>query len=1466
MSSTNSTDLEDSVLPMVIVRPNIEEFSHVKVNAMCDSGSQISFINEELARDLKLKICRSSLDVSVKGFNEVKSYCSKTVYFPITFNGYQYEFECLCIPKIGVQFSVPHLGKLIAVLSKYNVELHYEPYYEHNLKKVENIDVVLGNKDCIIISDMECKCIGPQHPSQDRSVCHYTRDGKLVPNGSLESLINNLHYVNEATQCTLSSNMTSVKITPNQGMELNTSPCSLDIPIDDNIDEVEDVLDLATYAQLDEKCNLVFNLEKADVLSDELLSEEEVTKFVLENSKLDETGRHEIAIPWLTRFKHRLQSNERLAFSVLKSVQKKYSNQLEVLIATDDLFRKQLSSEIIVPIHDINLYKNENPGYSFLSHFPLLKPDRTTTKTRVIYMCNLAEKNADKSPGISLNNITHPGFTKNSKINAAFYFTRFEKYILTFDIQAAFHCIAISEANRKRFIFMWFKDVKNGDFTPIYYQFTRVAFGLAPAPFLLTVALHRFLMDNPGNESTILQKDEQFQNLKKLIYHSSYVDNFFVPCSDVSDLQYTYDESKRLFELNKFPLQQWATNHVDFQSEIDSLHGEETEETSKILGMIWKRNTDRITAPTYKMKEKITSKRQVLRELHSNYDLMGINIPLLNRAKLFLRNLQLDEKLGWDTFIGQQRLNEWRNIVRQYNSYDTISVPRSMGNMKDNYELISMVDASKNFLGSVIYVKNVDSGQISFLQANNRLLDRITRSKTTPTLEISSIEFGAKKVLDVYQELKSAVFPVNITKIRQFSDSTIALSWLNDSEKLLKKIQTRSTFVNNKINNIVSMCSEISPISFYHVGAEMNSADMVTRTFSPSRLRATPFIAGPKMLQLNLDLLDCTVVPNPMANNDPDLNRFSVNFADVNEKSLINLSEIFDLKKYSSLKRAVRTLQFVKKFCSLLKSKLFHKDKLKYAHFGENDLKSDFHSDADRMLILQDQLEYFPELFSFFRLKLNARCAIPPLISQMNIILDPLDGLLKVKSKMGKLLSSRISKFPLLLHSKSYYLRLVVNDSHKHFNHSGVYYILNQLRRKFFILKAFSSVKNIIRECVHCKRFNARSIKVNSNDYKEFMVNPKQRLYSTLWIDYAGPFQCHMTKKEKQKVYLLIFKCAWSRHINIEITTSADTKCFLMAFQSHVYEYGLPSVVNSDAGCNLNAGFNWLKDVLDTIEVKEYFEEMKIQPPEFHQIPRGGLNRGLPGFIESGVKMVKRLIQGSIRNNVLTIMQLYNIVKQCICYSNKRPLNSFCALRDQDVNISYRVLTPEVLKLGYETAVIEINLPKQELDNWTPEQLKDPKIAFENIEKLIKIKDNIRNFYHDEFLYSLMDQASRLKGKYLPVSHQVLNVGDICIIKDPFVKPSHMPYGIIVSTTKNTLGEVIKADIRKANKSIITRDISDIVLIIRHEAHNDDSGSADTGDKNSNFNDYSANVKTSTRMQRIAASNCNKLLQDYYSN
>ena len=56
-------------------------------------------------------------------------------------------------------------------------------------------------------------------------------------------------------------------------------------------------------------------------------------------------------------------------------------------------------------------------------------------------------------------------------------------------------------------------------------------------------------------------------------------------------------------------------------------------------------------------------------------------------------------------------------------------------------------------------------------------------------------------------------------------------------------------------------------------------------------------------------------------------------------------------------------------------------------------------------------------------------------------------------------------------------------------------------------------------------------------------------------------------------------------------------------------------------------------------------------------------------------------------------------------------------------------------------------------------------------------------------------------------------VGDLVLIKTKFQKQCNCPTGVIVDVETNDSDEVVNVSIRKANKEVVRRHMSDIVLL-----------------------------------------------------
>ena len=94
-------------------------------------------------------------------------------------------------------------------------------------------------------------------------------------------------------------------------------------------------------------------------------------------------------------------------------------------------------------------------------------------------------------------------------------------------------------------------------------------------------------------------------------------------------------------------------------------------------------------------------------------------------------------------------------------------------------------------------------------------------------------------------------------------------------------------------------------------------------------------------------------------------------------------------------------------------------------------------------------------------------------MSRLNIYKGK-ESLLRVKSKF-----SEDFKAPILLPKQSHLTKLIISHFHQELGHSGIYSVLREMRKTFHITHFFSRVRDELRTCVICKRFNERKIRLN---------------------------------------------------------------------------------------------------------------------------------------------------------------------------------------------------------------------------------------------------------------------------------------------------------------------------------------------------------------------------------------------------
>lgn len=167
----------------------------------------------------------------------------------------------------------------------------------------------------------------------------------------------------------------------------------------------------------------------------------------------------------------------------------------------NEVFKKQVEEGIIEKIDNLPKYLEDHPVHSFLPHMGVFKPDRESTKCRVVYLSNLCEKNVSEHNTISHNQAMLSGPNINQKLSTSFTLLRFDSCLLCFDLKQAFLSIALNPVDQNRLLFLWYRNVEKNDFTIIGYKSLRLAFGLRCSPALLMLAMYKLLVLDTEDDS-----------------------------------------------------------------------------------------------------------------------------------------------------------------------------------------------------------------------------------------------------------------------------------------------------------------------------------------------------------------------------------------------------------------------------------------------------------------------------------------------------------------------------------------------------------------------------------------------------------------------------------------------------------------------------------------------------------------------------------------------------------------------------------------------------------------------------------------------------------------------------------------------------------------------------------------------------------------------------------------------------
>ncbi|CAJ0602779.1 unnamed protein product [Cylicocyclus nassatus] len=323
----------------------------------------------------------------------------------------------------------------------------------------------------------------------------------------------------------------------------------------------------------------------------------------------------------------------------------------------------------------------------------------------------------------------------------------------------------------------------------------------------------------------------------------------------------------------------------------------------RVLGVSWRPHTDDIVLASTIIPQRNITKRRVTQELASIYDPMGLLVPILLPAKVFLQSLWKDD-YPWDDTLPENLRVQWYYLTEGITMFYK-EIKRQILPSSKNYRLIVFTDASQCAIATCIYLDNYEATNL--LMAKSKL-HSLKASITIPKSEMNAVVLGARVARYAYNSLASVI---QIDEIIFLTDSEIVLGWIKSHSKR----STAGVLVKNRLKELKNIVKDVekqkTSCLFGHVSTQDNLADCGTRGLMPNTLKNHLWWGGAELTDRLKKLQRSELFSLSTINEEDPVLPVQLNAIIANE---VEEKTLFTLTRYSSLFKAQRVVAYVMRF------------------------------------------------------------------------------------------------------------------------------------------------------------------------------------------------------------------------------------------------------------------------------------------------------------------------------------------------------------------------------------------------------------------------------------------------------------------------------------------------------------------------------------------------------------------------
>ncbi|XP_076392692.1 uncharacterized protein LOC105661897 [Megachile rotundata] len=1065
---------------------------------------------------------------------------------------------------------------------------------------------------------------------------------------------------------------------------------------------------LVSTLSIDEQLSKFWEIEECSV-SKHMSKEEQLCEAHFnENVQRDASGRYIVRLPFNDKISE-LGDSYSVALKRLYALE----NRLDKDATLKSEYAKFLDEyQTLNHMTDISETNCINQGY-YLPHHAVLKQCSVTTKLRVVF-----DASAKTSNGLSLNDTLLVGPTIQDDIFTLIVRFRSYNYVLTADVEKMYRQVRVHQNDALYQKILWRKSREQ----PIrVFRLDTVTYGTASAPFLAIRSLQQLARD----------EGEQFPLASEALLNDFYVDDLLTGAQTFDETIQLRDQLIKLTGLGNFHLRQWSSNDPKLLEDLSNQSSEKSHVLDpntvvKTLGIYWNSCNDTITysVNTINTQSRVT-KRFILSKIAQLFDPLGLLGPVISMAKIIMQDLW-KARITWDESVPQTIFLKWNEFQNQLPLLTQFIVPRNINSFNaQDIQLHGFCDASERAYGACIYVRSCNpSGEVQIRLVVSKSRVAPVKSVSVPRLELCAAVLLSK----LYHKVRESI-RLNFTKIRLWTDSTIALCWINTSPHLLK------TFVANRVSIIQSYSQ---PQEWFHVNSLENPADAISRGQLPSEfLQNQLWLNGPVWL-------------SQTENTWPLVEHHSIDTPELRKVVVLKTTcddTIFE--RFSSWNRLIRVIAYCIRFCKVISKRHHQKDFLTTAELNK----------ARNSIISCIQSQHFNKELE--NLNSNKPLDKKSRVLCLNPFIDS-TGLLRVGGRLKHANLDFNQKHPILLPRAHHVTKLIIQYYHIRTFHGGVQVTLNAIRQNYWPVDGKNTTRNLIRKCVTCVRARPSGISYIMGNLPENRV-VESRPFKIVGIDFCGPLFIKERKfrnRNKIKVYVAVFVCFVTKAAHLELVSDLTSEAFIASLKRFFARRGKSRHIYSDNATNFAGAKNELYEIQkflsSTSENEKIINHLESEGISWHFSPPRSPHFG--GLWEALVKSFKHHLIRTVGNQLFTYEQLNTYIIEIEAILNSRPLTPISS--DPNDTIA---LTPAHFLIGDSLmSVPEVDfqlIPSNRLSVW---------------QHIQKVKQHFWTRWHKEYINQLNTRSKwRIQGEQP-------KVGDLVIIKEDNAPSMKWPLGRIL--------------------------------------------------------------------------------------